>query len=392
MGKLDRRKFLATSGAGLGVGGLTDGAARAKPPGHNPSPHRPVLMKLGTQEPTSEENFLRFQRYGVKNICGWYKILEEGRRYPNVEELKAVTALGEKYNISIDMTDCDIGRGDQSALMLGKSPDRDREIEAFQNTIRNCAAAGIRTVKYYLSILPILRLAEVSGRGDTLYNRWNYADAVAGKGDPLVLGPKESAGDQTLTRAGHVDSDTFWERITYVLERIVPVANEYRVRLAQHPHDPGLPPQGFMGVPNVLGTVEGLKRFVSIQDSPYHGLNFCQGTICEMLDDPKSQVFDVIRWFGERKKIFNVHFRNIKGHRGDFVAECFPDDGDIDLPATVEVYREVGYDGMLMPDHIPRMTPLGRTPDQLHAAENESFVFAYGYIRGLIQMAGRGGA
>ena len=35
------------------------------------SARRPVLMKLGTQEPTSEENFQRFQRYGIRNVCGW---------------------------------------------------------------------------------------------------------------------------------------------------------------------------------------------------------------------------------------------------------------------------------------------------------------------------------
>ena len=78
-------------------------------------------MKLDTQEPTSEENFIRFQRYGVKNGCGWYKIADEGRGYPTVDELKAVTTLGEKYGVSIDMTDCDIGRGDKSALMLGNA-------------------------------------------------------------------------------------------------------------------------------------------------------------------------------------------------------------------------------------------------------------------------------
>jgi mannonate dehydratase len=84
-----------------------------------------------------------------------------------------------------------------------------------------------------------------------------------------------------------------------------------------------------------------------------------------------------------------VHFRNIRGHRNDFVAECFPDDGDIDLPATVQAYREVGYDGMLMPDHVPVMNPGGRTTQQLQTARDESFVFAYGYIRGLIQAAAK---
>jgi hypothetical protein len=36
------------------------------------------------------------------------------------------------------------------------------------------------------------------------------------------------------------------------------------------------------------------------------------------------------------------------------------------------------------------MMPMGRTEAQIRAAEDESFVFAYGYIRGLIQSAGHG--
>ena len=32
-----------------------------------------------------------------------------------------------------------------------------------------------------------------------------------------------------------------------------------------------------------------------------------------MLDKPGEEIYDVIRYFGTRKKIFNVHFRNIKG-------------------------------------------------------------------------------
>ena len=73
-----------------------------------------------------------------------------------------------------------------------------------------------------------------------------------------------------------------------------------------------------------------LKRFVSIKENPYHGLNFCQGTVSEMLERPGEEIYDVIRYFGERKKIFNVHFRNIKGGFLNF-QETFPDNGDVDL-------------------------------------------------------------
>jgi len=125
----------------------------------------------------------------------------------------------------------------------------------------------------------------------------------------------------------------------------------------------------FRGVTRVLGTVEGLH------DSPYHGLNFCQGTVAEMLDDPAREIVDVIRWFGERGKIFNVHFRNIKGRKLDFM-EAFPDEGDMDMPRSLAAYRDVGYQYMLMPDHVPQID--GRDPSGV------AFAYCYGYIQALL--------
>ena len=142
---ISRRGILNATGA-LAIGQTALPAAAAV---SSARARKTVLMKLGTQEPTSEKNFQRFQRYGVRNVCGWYKIQEPGRLYPSVEELMAVKALGDKYGISIDMTDSDIGRGAGSAIMKA-GPERDREIEAFQKTIENCAAAGIPKIKYYL--------------------------------------------------------------------------------------------------------------------------------------------------------------------------------------------------------------------------------------------------
>jgi mannonate dehydratase len=128
----------------------------------------------------------------------------------------------------------------------------------------------------------------------------------------------------------------------------------------------------------VLGTVEGLEKFLSIQESPYHGLNFCQGTVSEDLEDPGTQIFDVIRRFGRRKKIFNVHFRNIRGHRNDFM-EVFPDEGSVDFVKAIKVYREIGYGGLLMPDHVPKAAA------GVQGSELQNFAFAFGFIRGLIE-------
>ena len=360
---LNRRQFIASSGAiGLGAAqGITPSVSNAE------AQPRPGLMKLGDQTaPTNDTHIRYLARYGVRNICG-YPQIEGDRLYATVDELKKMTEMARKYDVSIDcaappfLSSSHIDREKHPAIMLAQSPERDRDIEALQIFIRNCAQAGIPSIKYNMSILGVLRTGRKPGRGDAMNHVWKFSDARP---------------ETPLTKAGHVDADSFWERITYFLDRVIPVANEYKIRMACHPQDPGVPPTGYQGVNRVLGTVDGLKKFVTIRESPYHGLNFCQGTIAEDLQNPGEEIFDIIRYFGTRNKIFNVHFRNIRGHRDDFV-EVFPDEGDIDFVKALKVYKEVGYSYMIMPDHVPLAE---NDPGSL-----QSFAFCYGYIRGLIQ-------
>jgi mannonate dehydratase len=98
-----------------------------------------------------------------------------------------------------------------------------------------------------------------------------------------------------------------------------------------------------------------------------------------MLERPGEQIFDVIRYFGTRGKIFNVHFRNIAGGFLNF-RETFIDDGDVDMLRAMRVYREVGYDGMMMPDHVPAI--------EGDANSLQGFAFAFGYIKALIAAVG----
>jgi len=327
----------------------------------------PVRMRLGCQSaPTNDEHLAYLARYGVRDITG-YPAVADGRLYATREELKTMLGMAERHKIKIEgialpfLTSSHIDKEKHGAIVLGESPERDRDIDAVQAMIRNCADVGIPSIKYNMSILGVLRTGRVPGRGDATYSQWSLA-----KAHPAT----------PLTRAGRVTAERFWERITYFLDRVIPVANENKIRMACHPHDPGVPPEGYQGVDRVLGTVEGLKRFLTIRESPYHGLNFCQGTVSEMLADPGKEIFDVIRYFGTRKKIFNVHFRNIRGHRNEFV-EVYPDEGDIDFVKAIRVYREVGYPYLLMPDHVPQ------APND--PAGLQSFAFCYGYIRGLLQ-------
>ncbi len=321
-------------------------------------------MHVGTQiQARDDSDFEVWAQLGVTHVCADPK----GNPHDWTREiLQAQREKLEGFGLSLDMIQLPLGsrpiEESQSPDILTAGPDRDRQIDSICNLIRNMAAAGVPAAKYNLNIIGIPRTPREKGRGGSLNAafRWDLADQNAAPGI-----------------AGVLDEDTNWERIDYFLERVVPVAEEYKIRLACHPHDPYTPP-GYRGITRVLGTVDGLKKLVQMHESPYHGLNFCQGTVGEMLDDPGREIFDVIRWFGERKKLFNVHFRNIRGHKLSFM-ETFPDEGDMNMWQTLKVYREIGYPYMLMPDHVPEIS--GKDP------KGVAFAYVYGYIQALLDAA-----
>ena len=75
----------------------------------------------------------------------------------------------------------------------------------------------------------------------------------------------------------------------YFHERVVPIAEHFKVQLACHLDDPPAP--SLKGVARWDYPVfEGCKRFGEMVESPYNGLNFCCGTAAEGLEDPKAEV------------------------------------------------------------------------------------------------------
>jgi mannonate dehydratase len=359
---MQRRSFLVaglTAGTGV-ISGYSPSSMETIPT----TPRR-ALMKVASQHGSSNEILEVLSSLGVNHICSALPSEKMDENW-TVEGLMRLRERVESYGVKLEMVPLPLSsnyitKAENPNILLGKSPERDREIDHICQMIRNVARAGIPALKYNLCILGVVRSEPTLGRGRATYSTFVYDKARQ---------------DPPLTEAGPVDADAYWERINYFLKRVIPVAEEYKVWMACHPHDPGMPmDKGYRGVHTILGSVEGLKRFVDITPSPYHGLNFCQGTVAEMLQDPGKEIFDVIRYFGTRKKIFNVHFRNIRGRYLNF-QETFIDDGDVDMLKAMRVYKEVGYDGMIMPDHVPRIPadPLGY----------QAFAFTFGYIKALI--------
>jgi mannonate dehydratase len=360
---MDRRGFLRGTAAAAALAPAVAGSPAAADAG---GAGKPVRFRAGHQHHDADADLRVLAALGVNHICSALPSRSFDAAW-SVEGLSKLRERVERFGIRLEMvplplSNAPLRRAENPNLLLGKSPQRDREIEQICRMIRNAARAGIPAVKYNLTLLGVVRTEPTRGRGGARYSTFDYA-----KSDP----------DGPPPEGGPVGAEAMWERIAYFLERVVPVAEEHKVRLCCHPHDPAMPPRGYQGVACVLGSVEGLKRFVETVPSPYHGLNFCQGSVAEMLKEPGKEIYDVIRHFGRTGKIFNVHFRNIRGGYLKF-QETFPDDGDVDMLRALRVYKEVGYDGMIMPDHVPHI--------EGDAGGAQAFAFAFGYIQALIQV------
>ena len=283
------------------------------------------------------------------------------------DTLKALRERFGRYGIEMEMIHVPLGSRSAfvnaaGAIFLGPSDERDRQIERMCETVRMAAEAGLRGLNYNVTLLGHLRTDPRYGRGGAKLSSFEL--------DKL---------DQSLGtfEGGPADEDTMWERIDHWLQHIMPVAEEYKIQMACHPSDPGIGyGVEYRGVARVLGMVNGFKKLIELYDSPCNGLNFCIGCMAESLENPRADICEVIRYFGERDKIFNVHFRNIKGGLGNFV-EVFPDEGDVDMLKALRTLKEVGYRYMIMPDHVPGLS--GAEPHQV------GFAYTYGYIHALLQ-------
>jgi len=276
----------------------------------------------------------------------------------------------DKYGISIDAFHLSGGGSHFEMwknIMLGKSPERDREIEQIHQKIEIASKASVQMLMYNATLLPVIRTGVTvdPDRGNVSYNTWNYREAV------------ERGMHEEPHEAGIVDSDEMYDRITYWLDRVIPVAEEFNVKMACHIADPPVP-AGYRGITrwNSPDIFEGIKRFGQLYDSPSHGFNFCIGSTAEGLKDPGNEIFPVIKWMGERNQIFNVHFRNIKGGLNNF-QEVYPDNGDMNFVKVLQALKDAGYAGMVMPDHIPAHDD--------PASRDQGFAYVYGYTKALLQ-------
>ena len=243
---------------------------------------------------------------------------------------------------------------------------RDEEIDNFITLMKSLSKAGVDVICYnWMPVIGWYRTDKARpGRGGALVTAFDY-DVI--KNEPL-------------TQYGVVTKETMWKNLEYFLKAVIPEAEKVGMKLAMHPDDPQV--DSIKGISRIMTSVDNFKKLVDLVPSPSNGITMCQGNFSLM----GAHIPTVVKYFGKRKLIHFVHFRNVQDLSGNKPStkftETFHDEGQIDMYAAMKAYYDIGFKGPIRPDHVPTM-----------AGDSNSFpgystigsLFAWGYIKGLME-------
>jgi len=250
-------------------------------------------------------------------------------------------------------------------IMLG-TEDADERIELVSDLLRNLGEADIPILGYQWNprgLVPMRTRSDKPVRGDARATEFDLDELD----DPFTVAEEV---EREYTEA------EFWENYERFAREVVPVAEEAGVRMALHPVDPpGIEQMG--GVPRLFRNVAAFERAMDVVPSQYHGLKLCLGCFSQLGED----IPELIRTFGGRDQIVFVHFRDVSGTVPRF-HETFVDEGNFDAYEAMRALHEVGFEGAVLPDHVPEMEGDTQWGHRGNA-------YTAGYLRGLIAALGR---
>lgn len=305
--------------------------------------------------------------------------------------------------------------------------DRDAFIRNYQDSIRNLADCGIRTVCY--NFMPVLdwtrtdlnyRMPDGSEalRFDAVafaaFDLWllqrpgalreysdrarevsrSYLDALnPDEVDQLIRniiaglpGSEESFSladfREVLEQYSGIDAGRLRDNLIYFLRQVAPAAEACGVSLAIHPDDP---PRSVLGLPRVVSTQADIRYIMESVNVAANGLTFCTGSLGVRPDNDLPRIFSA---FAHR-----VNFLHLRSTQREIVSglslETFHEanhlEGDVPM---VEIIRRVvqeesrrGAPIPMRPDHGHRML------DDLTKKVNPGYS-AIGRLRGLAELRG----
>lgn len=313
-------------------------------------------------------------------------------------------------------------------------PARAQYIANYQQSLRNLAACGIKTVCY--NFMPVLDwsrtdLNYVMPDGSrALRFVWEdfalfdlcilkrpgaeadyepavmeaakakfaamSAEAIARLSDVVLLGlPGSEEAFDLKTFQGLLDEyaeigDAELRRhLYYFVQQVAPVAAEVGINLCIHPDDP---PKPLLGLPRVVSTENDLAQLMAACDITANGITFCTGSLGIR---PDNDLAGMIERFGSR-----IHFIHLRTTKREYAADkpwytaFFEADhlaGDVDMYAVVKAIVQeekrrleqgTGVSSIPMrPDHGHQML------DDLHKKTYPGYS-AIGRLRGLAELRG----
>jgi mannonate dehydratase len=360
--KFSRRRLFQVAGAASMAGHTAFGQ-------HSSRAGRPKLC-MGVNWFQATEERLRFMRQlGLEWVYMWGPgaptYSQEGRviaragdpapqQGPWVEtEIREIRERAEKAGLRLGA----MMLHDYRAAILGK-PERDEAIDNVRQSIRVAGKVGLPVVEYNFYALRAQQgYYRSPGRAGSSYLSYDYERC-------RNLPPLPDIGEHS--------AEALWERYEYFLKAVVPVAEEAGVALSVHPNDPPAPE--YRGVAQILGNLDGLKRLADVVRSPQNGITFDTGVMGEWGHRPP----ELIQYFGKRKQINHVHFRNVIAEKpGLKYREVFLNEGDVDMVACLQALYATGYDRLVYPDHVPGLGDRA-------GARDIAWAHAVGHIQGLM--------
>ena len=313
-------------------------------------------MRLATVlTPLSDENLRLAAQCGVTDVVS-------RNPGPSTADLTGLQSRVESFGLRLAVLE-----GDLPIERIKLGVDDGTDLAALKDVVRRMGDTGVPILCYnFMAGTDWVRTRlDAPERGGALVTAFDLEEvhrAVSLDAERGVVREDEKITQETL-----------WSNLERLLNELVPVAEQAGVTLAMHPDDPPLPE--LQGKARIMNSVESFERLVRLVPSERNAICFCQGTFAEMeVDIPAT-----IRRLGPHIKY--VHCRDVRGGPTRF-AETFHDNGPTDMAAAMRAYREIGFEGPIRPDHVPQLlgeedgepgyTMLGR-------------LFAYGYLRGLMQ-------
>ncbi|HET8737983.1 MAG TPA: mannonate dehydratase [Pricia sp.] len=125
-----------------------------------------------------------------------------------------------------------------------------------------------------------------------------------------------------------IDKKVLKENLAYFLQKVIPVAEELGVLMCIHPDDP---PFSILGLPRIISDYGDIKYLLDMYESPSNGLTFCSGSLGA---GEANDMVKIIEDFGD--KIHFLHLRNVKREENLSFHEANLFEGTGDMTAIME--------------------------------------------------------